>query len=37
MQKIQNFNVKWTLKGENLQQSHHLNLLKIIYIWKFSM
>jgi len=39
MQKIQNFNVKWTLKDENLQLSHHLNLLKItnIHIKKVSM
>jgi len=39
MEKIQNFNVKWILKTENLQLSHHLNLLKIrnIHIKKVSM
>jgi hypothetical protein len=29
MQKIKFFNVKWTLKNKNLQQSHHLKPLKI--------
>jgi hypothetical protein len=26
MQKIKFFNVKWTFKDKNLQQSHHLKL-----------
>jgi len=30
MQKIQN--VKWIIKDKNLQQSHHLKVLKIKYI-----
>jgi len=29
MQKINIFNVKWTLKDKNLQQSHHLNISKL--------
>ncbi len=39
MQKIKQFNVKWTLKDKNLQQSHHLKLLKKkdIHIFKNSM
>jgi len=39
MQKIKIFNVKWTLKDNNLQQSHYLKILKIknIYIRKVSM
>jgi hypothetical protein len=39
MQKIIISNVKWVLKDKNLQQSHHLKLLKIkkIYTRKISM
>jgi len=39
MQKIKFFNVKWIFKDKNLQQSHHLQFLKIknIYIRKVSM
>jgi hypothetical protein len=39
MQKINFLNVKWNLKDKNLQQSHHLKILKIknIYIRKVSM
>ncbi len=40
MQKIKFFNVNlWTFNDKNLQQSHHLKLLKIekIYIRKVSM
>jgi hypothetical protein len=39
MQKIKFFNVKWTFKYKNLQQSHHFKHLKIknIYIRKVSM
>ncbi len=39
MQKIIISNLKWTFKDKNLQQSHHLKLLrtKIIYIKKVSM
>jgi hypothetical protein len=33
MQKIKSFNVKWTFKDKNLQQSSHLN----IYIRKVSV
>jgi hypothetical protein len=34
MRKIKNFNVKWTLKDKNLQQSCHLKLFKnYIYIY----
>jgi len=29
MQKIKFFNVKWTLKDNNLQQSHYLKILKL--------
>jgi len=32
MQKIQNLNVKWIFKDKNLQQSHHLKVLKIKHI-----
>jgi hypothetical protein len=32
MQKINNFIMKWTIIDKNLQQSHNLYLLKIIYI-----
>jgi hypothetical protein len=37
MQNIKFLNVKWIFKNKNLQQSHHLKLLKIknIYIKKF--
>jgi len=41
MQKIKFFNMKWIFKDKNLQQSHHLKLLKFkyihIYIRKVSM
>ncbi len=29
MQKFNNFNEEWILKDKNLQQSHHLKLIKI--------
>jgi hypothetical protein len=39
MQKIKFFNVKWTLKNKNLQQSHQLKEFKLknTYIIKVSM
>jgi hypothetical protein len=29
MQNVKTFNVKWTLKDKNLQQSHHLKYFKL--------
>jgi hypothetical protein len=34
--KIKFFNVKWTLKNKNLQQSHHLKLYVYIYRESFN-
>jgi hypothetical protein len=34
MEKIKVFDVKWTFKDKYLQQLHHLEILKIIYIYR---